>query len=441
MKRTRALISLTAFIFLAGAGFSLDYPASSFIDSAGVRSLISATWLAENRDTVLFLKPAVYPDLYGQRFSVSQKKDVKTGFFTITVSPSGQNGLQGTWILYRRLSDGVPDHILIYPEKDADRFVTVRASGDDPEKGKSLVTLSIFGATPCRNIPAGIPFSGLYTLPFSDLVNMTKSQVPWNLFMPDTTAYSAVTSAIKTIREQLGTLVYRDDGAFDENGKPVHIKDGSPQQADELRGALAKGQDPKNIAGGVNCSGFAKWLVDGIIRPRAGAGLFINPLKNSTATAKNHFTEPFAEDRDLFFGLDWTRNLASAAETLESGRALTPDVSGVDVTVEPFAGSCVYELNVGYPTAEIMPLLYVLAIREPGTMYLGAISDERGDPRLRQFYHVAAFFPWFDEDGQFRLAVFESATETVPADFFRKNQSTYINLVRIHLPEPGYFQP
>ncbi len=429
---------------LLGAGtgvFGADIPSDDYPDSAAVRMQIADSWLGAELDPLSAFPSADYTDRYVQTFTVSQKKYPVAGLIAITVAPVVPAGMQGTWILFRRLTDGMPDHIRLYPEKDSDRYISLRPDGSDPARGKTLLDFHLYGAFVCRDIPVGLPFLKMYTTSFSSIVRMTSNTVPWNLLTPDIPRYRDLVDASQTIRERLGTLVYLDDGAFNEKGEPVHILDGSPQDPKAVLLAMTPGQKPETIAGGVNCSGFGKWIVDGIIKPRAGTGLYINPLKTATASPDNHFTEPWREKRDLFFALDWTRNLASAVVSLETGRTVKPDASGVDVMVEPFAGSTSYKKNVGYRAEEILPLLYWLAVKESGTFYLGAVSNERGDPILRQFHHIAAFFPYFENDGTFKVAVFESAAETPIDTFIRRNTGSFIHLVRIRAPESCCFQP
>lgn len=444
MKRS-FFSGLTVLLFFTLSGFSglsaFEVPPVEFRDSAGVRSLILNDWLWGELDRVRLLQPEELADPYGYRFAVSQKRDADNGFLSITVSPVDKTGVQGEWVLRRRLSDGLPDCISVYPLPDRNVRVDLRPEGTNPEKGRSRLDLVIYGAFAIRDASVGIPFTALYSAPFSTVVSLTVKTAPWDLLDPDPRRYADVESAASKIRERLGTLVYLEDGAFDENGNPVLIEDGSAQDPSKVWEALSPGQNPADVTGGVNCSGFAKWIVDGIVRPAAGQGTLIAPLRTQTASPETHFTELVRESRDLFFALDWTRNLASSVVSLTGKKTVKPDVSGVDVTAGPFPDSCAYSVNVGYRTREILPLLYWLAVRESGHIYLGAISRERGVPAMRQYHHVAAFFPYFDANGQFTVAVFESAAETPIQTFLERNGDSYVNLVRIRMPEAAYFEP
>jgi hypothetical protein len=105
--------------------------------------------------------------------------------------------------------------------------------------------------------------------------------------------------------------------------------------------------------------------------------------------------------------------------------------------------------DAGYGSEGIQPLLYTLAIDEPDNFYLAAINTEmgpattadnpRGRPRLRQYYHIAALVPYFNEYGVFKVAVFESAAETSFNNFRTRYPGQYLNLVRI--PVETRFEP
>ena len=412
-----------------------------FIDSATVRAKINDRWLSGELNTVMGLKPETYTDQLIYTFTVSRTIDSAAGILTISVLSNERNGEQGKWILARRLSDGLPDYIRVWPVADSSIFFTLRPDGENPDSGRTFVDLTIYGADACRGAPIGLPFTRMYTMPLSDSISLVSASVPIDLLSVEPDLYTDMGSAVSVIRSRLNSLVYLDDGCFNEKGAPVHIKDESPQSASELLQVIPSDRSKDGLTGGVNCSGFAKWIVDGIIRPLAGEGLYIEPLKTRTAAPDTEFTRPFRDTDALFFALDWTRNLASAVVSLSSGHTVLPDVSGVDVTADPFAGTDGYLKNVGYHAADLIPLLYYLAVKEPGHFYLGAVNRERGTPPMREYHHVAAFFPYFDQNGKFTVAVFESAVETPIASFIATNSDAFVHLVRVRIPEKGYFAP
>jgi hypothetical protein len=237
-----------------------------------------------------------------------------------------------------------------------------------------------------------------------------------------------------------------DDGAIDENGNYVFINTLLSQNSS---------------APGLNCSGFAKWIVDGILKPVTGELLSIAPLKQAFGNRGSSFTQPWEELRDPFFGLDWCRNLASKAGAVLRSPAFTA-LEEFEVRNWPFSqvifrdnsGSSVRSYpgflpDAGFSIEGIHPLLYSLAIDEPGRIYLAAVNTEigapttpdnlRGTPRLRQYFHIAVLVPYFNEQGNFQVTVFESAEETSFTFFKNRYPGHFVNLTRI--PIEGTFNP
>jgi hypothetical protein len=88
----------------------------------------------------------------------------------------------------------------------------------------------------------------------------------------------------------------------------------------------------------------------------------------------------------------------------------------------------------------LRPLLYILAIREPGNFYIAAFNRRMGESvSLRQYFHEALLFPYFDDSGTFRVAVFESAAETSLEAVIRRYPEEFVHLVRI--PAQPEFDP
>jgi len=442
MKRL-SIVLLTSLVFCLSLGAESarggTVPAPEFRESSGIRAQIVDSWLTEEIDRILPYKSTRLTTRLADSFTVKNEIPA-SGLIAITVAPDERRGVQGVWSLARRASDGLPVSITLYPVSDPRVRVVIRPAAD-PEKGRSLLDLEAYGLKLVREVPIGLPLVKLYTVSFADIVSLTRATVPWEVLSPDLIRYGNVESAIRVVREGLPNLVYLDDGAFDENYRPVLIETGAAQDPAALLAVLPADKLLTGITGGVNCSGFAKWVVDGIIRPATGSGLKIAPLKVATTAPDTAFTRPWATIRDLFFALDWTRNLASSVVSLYAGRTVLAEASGVDVTAVPFADGTGYLKDVGYPVKELLPILYCLAVREPGHVYLGALSRERGDPPLRQYHHVAALFPYFDQAGNFAVTVFESAAETPIDRFIAANSDAMINLVRVKLPATGYFRP
>jgi hypothetical protein len=97
-------------------------------------------------------------------------------------------------------------------------------------------------------------------------------------------------------------------------------------------------------------------------------------------------------------------------------------------------------LNAGFTIEGLRPLLYTLAVDEPGYLYLVSVNrDTRTIPPHRQHYHTAVLIPYFNEFGVFQTAVFESAAETNLPGFMGRHPNAMVNLVRI--PVEGIFEP
>lgn len=434
---------------------STAFPPAGFTESADARLSAAARWLEDEVSAVSMRPSETITDRFGVPFEFSRTLSPRRDSLIVSVKPAARGAqnagkratgaaVQSEWRLYRSLSTGVGEEIRIFPVADENVFVSLFPP-DNAEK-KSVMAVEVYGLQLCKNIPLGVPFEKLYTLPLETVFRMTETTAPWYVFSHDASLYSDIISAVNAIRTSLPKLFYTDDGAFDENGTPVHIEDLSPQTPREFRrdndrdaDGAEDAPDGGGVIGGVNCSGFVKWIADGIIRPAAGSGLYIEPLKTPTSNPASHFTEPYRERRDLFFGLDWCRNLAAAVVSLNAGKTVLPDESGTDVDLSVFAGGTGYHKDAGYEMKELLPLLYYLAVKEPGCFYLGALSRVRGDPPLRQYHHTAAFFPYFSPEGEFTVAVFESAAETPVSDFIRANGDAFIHLSRIRAPEAGRF--
>jgi hypothetical protein len=249
--------------------------------------------------------------------------------------------------------------------------------------------------------------------------------------------YRDIRAFISRVRQRLPELRFRDDGALDEYGRYVFIE------------TLREQDGP----GGLNCSGFAKWIVDGILRPLTGERMAIPPLKAPFGDRSSSLSGTYERVRDPFFGLDWTRNLAAAAGAVLRGSTGFGALEEIEVRKGSFSSLILqsregvsvraypgFLQNAGFGSEGIQPLLYTLAVDEPGYIYLASISAEQGPaPRMRQHFHIAVLVPYFSETGIFRIALFESAEETAFTNFKSRYPGHQINLVRI--PVEGAFDP
>jgi hypothetical protein len=432
----------------------LDLPTRQIVDDSALRRSLKDSWFTETPDKVIGRPPVLFTLDGGGR--VQARVDADRDEFMIILAreqmggriegggraavPRSETGTfsgwaQGSWILTRRKDTGAPARIRIFLRSDPWTYIQFRPFSAD----KCQMDVALYESYVVRSLPLPVPFERLYTMPVEDILNLAGSKFPRQYFDPDPADYRDQRQFIARVRERLPEVQFADDGAIDENGNYVFIE-------------TLQSQIPQEAAG-LNCSGFAKWLIDGMLRPLTGERLTIPPLKAPFGQRGSSFTDLWEAERDPFFGLDWIRNLASTAgrilrspvygeleeiEVRNEPFSLLIDHSGKTGTIRSYPG---FLENAGYGTEGLQPLLYTLAIDEPGKFYLAAINTEmgppttadnpRGRPRMRQYFHIAALIPYFNEYGVFQVAVFESAAETSFRAFRTRYPGHHANLVRI----------
>ncbi|MDR2757821.1 MAG: hypothetical protein LBB78_00400 [Spirochaetaceae bacterium] len=427
MNRRLAFFSILSLRFLISA-YTQDVPTRSIQDDSSLRISIKDTWLTEAPGKVLEKGPFIHTLSGGDRIQVRAEGERGECLIILAREIGGTfpGWAQGSWILTRRKDTGLPERIRIFLRSDPYTYVQFRPFAED----KSLMDVVVYNAYVVRSQSLSIPFERLLVIPVEDALRTAGTFFPRRYFDPDPGMYRELREFTGQVRQRLPELRFRDDGAIDEQGRYVFIED-------------LKVQDGP---GGLNCSGFAKWIVDGILRPRTGERLTILPLKEPFGDRSSSFSEAYEQLRDPFFGLDWTRNLAAAAgdfEALEEIEVQRGTFASVirrnegKSSVRAYPG---FLRNAGFDIEGLHPLLYTLAIDEPGFIYLASVNQEIGPaPRMRQHFHVAVLVPYFTETGNFRIALFESASETSFTNFKTRYPGHYINLVRI--PVEGVFDP
>lgn len=350
--------------------------------------------------------------------------------FMVVIARAGDGAFPvsapGGWALYRRYSDGAPTRIRLFPGADPYCYVQLRPDGGN----RTLIDSIVYGGYLYRSVVLPLPFDRVITESFDSLLSLAGSAFPRRYFEPNPSDYADIRALTAAVRASLGTLSYVDDGAFDDRGEAVYIATGKAQ----------------NGTSGVNCSGFAKWLVDGMLRGIGKDRLAVPALKIPPIPRGNSFSESYDDMLDPYFGLDWTRNLAAAAGRAFYGeRGADPREYEVDAT--PIASVRIPggdgSTSRAYPAAAgdngflpegLKATLYALAIDEPGHLYLASVNRDIGkEPRLRRHYHVAAFLPQFDERGVFSVAVFESGVESDFDAFLARYKGHSMHLVRIRV--------
>jgi hypothetical protein len=436
-----------------GAGlWGLDLPTAKVEDDSSLRIELNDGWFNESPARVLN-KKSEYRTLQGggrvqlrveaggEEFMIILARELPAG----TAAP-GNNSFpgwaQGSWILTRKRDGGEATRIRVFLRSDPYTYIQFRPF----IPGKSQMDVVLYDGYVVRSLPLPISFERLYVLPLEEILAAAGDAFPRRYFEIDHAMYTDQRKFVAAVRSRLPGLSFLDDGAINADGEYVFI-DTLEKQAGET---------------GLNCSGFAKWVIDGLLKPRTGERLAIPPLKLPFGTRGDSLTTPWETVRDPFFGLDWCRNLASRANTVLRSAAFAVQ-NEFEVRDRPFSmvitrgnagGSEIRSYpgfleNAGFGIEGLHPLLYTLAIDEPGRIYLAAVNTEvgapvtesnpRGAPRMRQFFHVAVLVPYFNEYGTFQVTVFESAEETSFTGFKARYSGHFVNLSRV--PVDGTFDP
>jgi hypothetical protein len=420
-----------------------DVPLRKIADDSGLRLKLKDSYFIDTPARVMARPPSTYMLPSGDEVQV--RVETSSSRFTVLLArkPADafafQGWAQGSWVLARNRRTGEFEHIRVFLRSDPYTYIQLRP--DEADKNKTLLDAVVYDAFIRRGLPLPVSFDRVLTMTLDDILALAGERFPARYYEPNGDDYRNVRTFIAGVRATIGGLEFGDDGAIDEHGTYVYIETLAPQLE------TADGKP------GLNCSGFAKWLIDGLLKPLTGKRLTINELKAPYGDRGSGITQPWDSVRDLFFGLDWTRNLASAVQkALYPGHSVP--LSEFEVRHAPFTQILVRKngvteiqsypehiVDTGFAAEGIFPLLYTLAVDEPGNIYLAAISDDRGGPRprLRRYFHVAALVPYFDEENVFRVIVFESAEETSFSRFRTRYPGDFINLARV--PIEGAFEP
>jgi len=436
---TALLLACGAFASVFGETPTVVSEIPGFPESADIRSQYWTSFFSGPEQELRRRAPATVSNDFGSfRLSVTRAGG---SFYTIATAMEGNPPpkaepplyTRGSWILKRSSPDGRPIQAKVFLRSDPGTFMRIYPDGD-----RSKLDLVVHGGVLNREVALPVPFEAAFVSTIADIISWTGNLVDWSILAPEPGRYREVRAFVAETRRRLPSLRYVDDGALDARGQPVYIATGLPQSAPT----------------GLNCSGFAAWVADGFFRPLTGR------LLDPTALAARHVdaratpaADRFETDLDPFFGLDWTRNIARAlldARYPSRGHDLTES----DVRVSPFAlvapsgvlgspeavnGNSAYQAypayqrDLGYESSGLKSLLYILALREPGSIYLASISRKSGGaiPGLSRHYHVAVLAPYFEESGEFRVAVFESCAETSVEAIMSRVPNDYVHLVRI----------
>ncbi len=427
-------------------------------DSSEIRAGLEEAWFTAPLDVIRQNAPEIRANNNGEKFQIRLEENDST--FNVFVSPRAlikvnvysDKGMYteeqelypgdaaGSWVLIRDKRSGKPLRIRYYFLKNSEVFLQFT-----PQGKIALADLVIFGYYAARGVPTGMPFDKFYSASFEDVMTITETKLPWNYVLTDPQQYDSIKQMIAVIREKLPLITSVPDAMYDENGDLIHISNGKKfekaEMADVPEGNLL-----------LYSAGFVKWIADGLVEPMSGGLLKRDPLIKETVSVKDNGRQGVLSQKyDLFFSLNWVRNLASAVVSVYSAKTYLFHQSGVDVTVNPFASSITekgvantvtFVENSGHTVAVLPSLLYVLAATEPGTMYIAAIrgTDRTVSPEIMAFNDCVVFFPYFQEDGSFACNVFMNGREMSLENFCYYYAEDFVYLTRVKTSERFYPQ-
>ena len=441
----KKFFALFLFFSLFSAALFADYNSFGIPDSSEIRSQLRETWFEAPLEVVRMNKPEVKANLIGQKFQV--RLEETEDYFSILVAPfatidvevfsdKGRRKIKqdvypgdapGSWILVRDKKTGKPIKIIYYFASDSDVFVQFSPYGNS-----SVGDFVIYNCYASKGVITGLPFERYYSASFAEVCKWTEKMLPWEYTRIYRDGYHASLQMINVIREHLPEITLEEDACYDEEYRPVYITTGKERPLNE--------SDKKRLT--LSGAGFLKWIGDGIVEPLNGVLLKREPLIYETVRYKpTGFQGILSENYDISFSLDWVRNLATAIVSVRSHRTYRFNNSGVDVTIEPFCSEFTSEgiknlagfiPNTGYSCKYLKALLYVLAATESESFYFAAIRevDKSRNPEVKVFNNCAAFFPYFDSNGNFKIVVFKDGSEMTFEEFYNLYSKDFVFLTR-----------
>jgi hypothetical protein len=425
MRDSKKFILIVLFFYFFGLNsiFASTFNTSSFAfpENTEVRNNLYTNLTGSNQEALSTLP----------EWTVIEATGVRVNFFTEKViNEDGGNiyfcfshgtdldfskGTIGSYIIKKSLDEfdninyGITQIKIFYKNND-NSFIRLLSS---ESKQESVMEIQLYGRTTQKNIRVPLSLAELSRKSFSELANLTSNYVDWNFYITD---YKKLYGDdVRLLAEAIDPLLFflkdEDDGAIDREGNFVYI------ESLEL-------QEDK---GGLNCSGFAKWVVDGIYKPVTGENIDIAYLKEKHYELRgNRWSQKLEDEKDPYFGLDWTRNLAFEIMKLHEPQSI---LSSVDIRNLRYHE---YRENIGFPIEDIKTVLYELAVTYPYNFYLGSLNNKSNEPPyLRQHTHVVVFFPYIDQKGKFQTLVY-SLNEKLSVDYLKSNwKDNYIHLVQI----------
>ena len=453
MKKLNGKIFIGLFLLLLAAPVFADYNSWGIPDSSEIRKGLKERWFEASLEDVRMNLPEIYDNDAGQKFQVRLEESDSTYMIfvapcaTINVKVYSNKGMSyeqqeiypgeapGSWVLVRDKKTNKPIRIRWYFSVDSDIYVQFTPYGRT-----AVADLLIYGNYASKGASTGIPFDKLYEISFADVMKMTAISLPWKYVTVDGDKFGSVLQMAGMIQKNLGRVMFVQNAMYDEDGKLIQITNGKAFDTEN--------QDPTKLY--LSSAGFVKWIADGLVEPIAGTKLKRAPLVKETVSVKeNGYQGVLSQKYNLFFALDWIRNLAAAITSVNNGKVYMYNEAGTDVTINPFAATIsgvgtvntvTFIEDTGYNVSVLKSLLYVLAATESGNFYFGAIreTDKTITPEIKVFNDCVAFFPYFSSNGSFGCFVYMNGKQISLDDFCMIYPDAYIYLTRARASKDFY---
>lgn len=468
MKKIKRNLVLFFLALIGVAPVSASFDSFKVPSSSSIRKEILDDWLLSSLEELRTKAPEIHRNETGQEFQV--RLEETDDFFAVIIAPKveaevevyTENGMEvrmadeypadssGSWVLIKDSKTGQIEKIKMYFSANSNMYIqfSPEKTALGKESKKTLGDFIIDDLYACKGVKIGIPVEFLYTTSFRDVFLMTEKTFPWKYADCQKGQFHSKFQMIGVIRKNMGRFVYLEDSCFDEKGELINISDGQKKNL--------QGEEIENLKDKLplDDAGFLKWVIDGLVIPVAGNGLYRQPLVVQTMKYNSVGLGGILDEKiDLSFTLDWCRNLAAAAFSLSSGRNYFWNEAGVDVNIEPFSSVVCdegnsqtpgYIKNSGYKISILPALLQVLASLEPSYCYLAAVKTsfrEQDLPEFFAFNKCALLLPFYDDSGLFNCVVFEGGKEFTLKSFIESNENAFVHLSRVLASSKFYPEP
>ena len=453
MKKLNRTIIAVLFTLLFVSPVFAAYNSWGIPDSSEIRKGLTERWFEASLEAVRMNLPEIYDNNAGEKFQVRLEESDSTYMIyvapcaTINVKVYSNKGVTqeqqevypgdapGSWVLVRDKKTDEPIRIRWYFSVNTDVYVQFTPYGKT-----AFADLVIYGNYASKGASTGVPFSALYSASFEDILNMTAVSLPWKYVTVDGDRFDNVLQMAGMIQKNLGRVMFVPNAMYDEDGKLVQISNGKAFNSEDV--------DSSKLY--LSSAGFLKWIADGLVEPIAGSKLKREPLLVETVSVKETgYQGILSQKYNLFFSLDWIRNLAAAIMSVNTGRVYLYNESGADVTINPFAAAIsgagtvntvTFIEDTGYDVSVLKSLLYVLAATESGNIYFGAIreTDKTVTPEIKVFNDCVVFLPYFSSNGSFGCFVYMNGKQISLDDFCMLYAGDNVYLTRVRASEQFY---